>query len=140
MKGDHADAFRASLKRCLDDPAFMKDFYDRFTTASPEVAEKFKNTDFERQNRVLADSLYLMVAGAQGGEESIAWREMKHIALRHRELKIGPGLYDIWLSCLLGAAREHDPQWSPDLEAAWTGTLAPGITFFRTRALEDGLR
>jgi hemoglobin-like flavoprotein len=139
MKGELADAFRASLKRCLDDPAFMKDFYDRFTTASPEVGEKFKNTDFERQNRVLADSLYLMVAGAQGGEESIAWREMKHIALRHRELKIGPGLYDIWLSCLLGAAREHDPMWSPDLEAAWKGTLAPGITFFRTRAVQDGL-
>jgi len=139
MSREQVDAFRASLKRCLDDPAFMKDFYGRFTSASPEVGEKFKNTDFERQNRVLADSLYLMAAGAQGGEESIAWREMKHIALRHRELGLGPHLYDLWLSCLLAAAGQHDPQWTPDVEAAWKETLAPGITFFRKRAIEDGL-
>jgi hemoglobin-like flavoprotein len=139
MSREQVDSFRASLKRCLDDPGFMKDFYDHFTTASPEVGEKFKNTDFARQNRVLADSLYLMAAAVHGGPESIAWREMKHIALRHRELGIGPHLYDIWLACLLGAAGRHDPQWSPDLDAAWKATLTPGIEFFRKRAIEDGM-
>ena len=139
MTSEQVEAFRASLKRCLADPSFMKGFYDLFTSASDEVREKFQNTDFERQNRVLADSLYVMAAAAQGGEESLAWREMKHIALRHRELKIGPGLYDIWLASLLQAARGHDPQFSPDHEAAWRSTLAPGIAFFRARALADGL-
>jgi hemoglobin-like flavoprotein len=134
MTSEQVEAFRASLKRCLDDASFMKDFYDRFTASSDEVGEKFRHTDFERQNRVLADSLYVMAAAAQSGEESLPWREIKHIALRHRELKIGPHLYDLWLDCLLQAARAHDPQFSPDLEAAWRSTLAPGMDFFRARA------
>ena len=29
MPGEFVDAFRASLRRCLDTPSFMKDFYDR---------------------------------------------------------------------------------------------------------------
>jgi hemoglobin-like flavoprotein len=138
MTSEHVEAFRASLKRCLADPSFMKGFYERFTAASDEILEKFRNTDFERQNRVLADSLYVMAAAAQGGEESLAWREMKHIAKRHRELQIGPHLYDLWLECLLGAARAHDPQFSLELETSWRSTLAPGIAFFRERALESG--
>jgi hemoglobin-like flavoprotein len=137
MTNEQVEAFRASLKRCLADPSFMKGFYGFFTASSDEVREKFLNTDFERQNRVLADSLYVMAAAAQSGEESLPWREMKHIALRHRELKIGPGLYDLWLDCLLQAARAHDPQFSSDLETAWRNTLAPGIAFFRAQALAD---
>ena len=88
MSNEHIEAFRASLKRCLEDPSFLKDFYDRFTATSDEVREKFRNTDFAKQNRVLADSLYVMAAAAQGGEESLAWREMKYVARRHRELQI----------------------------------------------------
>jgi hemoglobin-like flavoprotein len=138
MTANQVDSFRDSLKRCLDNPFFLKEFYDRFTSADPAVAEKFKNTDFERQKRVLADSLYLMAVGAQGGPESIAWREIKHIALRHRELGITSPLYDVWLDCLLKTAGRHDPKWGPDLESAWKATLEPGIAFFRMRAIENG--
>jgi hemoglobin-like flavoprotein len=128
-----ADAFRASLKRCLGTPAFMKDFYDRFVASSEEIRDKFKHTDFERQNRVLADSLLLMATAAQSAPDAIAWREMKHIALRHRELGIRGPMYDVWLECLLAAAASHDPQFSPALEAAWRATLGPGIEFMRER-------
>jgi hemoglobin-like flavoprotein len=136
LPSEHAEAFRASLKRCLEEPSFMTDFYRRFTSSSDEVGEKFRHTEFERQNRVLADSLYVMAAAAQSSKGSIAWQELRHIAGRHRELGIGPGLYDLWLDCLLQAARAHDPQFSPAIDDAWRAMLNPGIAFFRSMALE----
>ena len=138
MTGEHVDDFRASLKRCLDAPSFLKDFYDRFLASSEEIREKFRNTDFERQNRVLADSLYLMAVAVQGGPESIAWRELKWIAKRHRDLGIGGAMYDVWLDCLLQAARAHDPQYSPSLESAWRETLVPGIEHMRAHQARSG--
>lgn len=133
MTTPQIEAFRASLHRCLAQPGFMKDFYDRFIGASDEIRDKFRNTDFERQNRVVADSLFLMATAAQSAPEAIAWREMKHLARRHKELGIVPWMYDSWLDCLLEAMRAHDPQTSPEIEAAWRETLQPGIEFMRSR-------
>lgn len=137
MTGEHIDAFRASLKRCLGTASFLKDFYDRFVASSEEIREKFRNTDFERQNRVLADSLFLMAVAAQSGPGSYAWRDLKRIARRHKELGIGGPMYDVWLDCLLQAAGAHDPQFSPSLESAWRATLIPGIELMRTQQTKD---
>ena len=131
MTGEHVDAFRASLKRCLEAPSFLKDFYDRFVASSEEIREKFRNTDFERQNRILADSLYVMAVAAEGGPDNFAWREITQIAKRHNELGVGGTMYDVWLDCLLRAAAAHDPQFSPLLESAWRKTLVPGIEHMR---------
>ena len=128
-----ADTFRASLKRCLATPDFMKDFYARFVGSSEEIRAKFVNTDFERQNRILVDSLLLMATAAQSAPDAIAWREMKHICLRHKELGIKGPMYDVWLECLMSAATTHDPEFSPEIATAWRETLNPGIEFMRAR-------
>lgn len=128
-----ADTFRSSLKRCLTKPDFMKDFYARFMGSSEEIRSKFVNTDFERQTRVLADSLLLMATAAQSAPNAIAWREMKHITLRHRELGITGPMYDVWLECLMASAASHDPEFSDEVGAAWRDTLRPGIEFMRER-------
>jgi hemoglobin-like flavoprotein len=135
MTNEVVETFQASLNRCLADPAFMKDFYDRFIASSDEVREKFRNTDFQRQNRALADSLYIMAVAAQAREDSIGWREMSRLAKRHgrTDRDVKPELYDLWLDCLLDAAKAHDPQFSPDVEAAWRSTLAAGIEFMKAR-------
>lgn len=140
MTGEHAAKFRASLNRCLANPAFLKRFYDLFMASSDEVREKFRNTDFSRQTRVLADSLYLMAVAAQaaaahGEAESPAWVEMARLAKRHSgaDLDVRPEHYDLWLDRLLAAAREHDPQFSPEVETGWRETLAVGIEFLRSR-------
>ncbi len=128
-----ADIFRASLERCLATPDFMKDFYARFMGSSEEIRAMFVNTDLERQSRVLADSLLLMATAARSAPNAIAWREMKHITLRHRELGITGPMYDIWLECLLAAAGSHDPEFSEEVGGAWRETLRPGIEFMRER-------
>jgi hemoglobin-like flavoprotein len=131
MTAEHPAAFRASLKRCLDASPFLTDFYDTFMAASDEIREKFRHTNFDRQKRILTDSLYLMAVAAEGGPDNLAWRELKTIAKRHEVLGIGGTMYDVWLDCLLRTAAAHDPQFSSDLESAWRETLAPGIAHMR---------
>ena len=130
-----AAVFRASLHRCLAAPGFFESFYGSFIGASEEVKEKFKNTDMKRQSRMLEDSLFVLAVAAQGGEDSPARSALPDLARKHsREgQEIRPELYDLWLEALLETAKIHDPDFSPEVEAAWRETLAPGIDFMRSK-------
>jgi len=55
---DHVEVFRASLKRCLSNDDFLRQFYDRLLSSSEEARQKFENTDLARQGRILEDPLY----------------------------------------------------------------------------------
>lgn len=127
------ETFRASLKRCLANNAFLHDFYELFMASSSEVREKFKGTDFPRQARVLADSLYIMSVASESKEDAIAWKELDRLAEAHsrRGRDIRPELYESWLECLLKAASQYDPEFSPAMEGAWRRALAPGIEHLR---------
>jgi len=129
------EAFLASLKRCLAVPGFMDAFYERFVGSSDEVREKFRNTDMKRQAQVVADSLYVVANAVQGEEGSLARREFPRIAERHsrRERDIRPGLYDLWIDCLVETARAHDPRFDPGVEHAWRDVLLFGAEYMRQR-------
>ena len=133
MTSPHGEAFQASLKRCLATPDFLHDFYETFVASSEEVREKFKNTDFPRQTRVLADSLFIMAVASESKDDAIAWKELARLAERHSRsgLDIRPKLYEDWLECLIVAVRRHDPAFSVEVEDAWRRALAPGIEHLR---------
>jgi hemoglobin-like flavoprotein len=132
---DPIETFRASLKRCLAAPDFLLDFYGLFMASSDEVREAFEKTDFKRQTRVLADSLWAMAVAAQGRAGSPAWADLPRLADLHSrtQLDIRPEFYDQWLDCLIEAGCKHDPSFSPEVEEAWRETLAVGIALMRTR-------
>ena len=134
MPQDSVDLFRHSLHRCLGDPAFLQSFYEAFVGSSDEVREKFKNTDMERQVRMLESSLYVLAVAVQGGANSPARGDLPRIAERHsrKDLDIGPELYDLWLSALLETAKRYDPEFTPEIEDAWRNTLAAGIDYMRS--------
>jgi hemoglobin-like flavoprotein len=135
MATSDAETFRASLSRCLEDTRFLHDFYELFMGSSDEVREKFKDTEFPRQTRVLADSLYLMAVASDSRDDAIAWKELDRLAERHSRtgLDVRPDLYGSWLECLIKAAKQYDPEFSPELEGAWRRALAPGIEHLRAR-------
>ena len=87
--------------------------------ASDEVKHKFRFTDFEKQNKMLARSLELC-AGATAGEPA-ALAEMSERARTHNRhhLNIGPRFYDIWLETIIATASDFDDQWNDTVEAAW---------------------
>ena len=129
------DAFLASFNRCRASAGFLEDFYQRFVASSEEVRAKFANTDMKQQVRSVEDSLYVIAVAVQGEQGSLARGDLPRIAARHgrKDLDIRPGLYDLWLECLIEAVRSHDPQFSPEIEAAWRVTLAFGIDYMRAR-------
>ncbi len=135
MLSPSVEVFLASLKRCLAVPGFMDDFYGRFVGSSEEVREKFRNTDMKRQAQMVADSLYVVANAVQGEEGSLARRELPRIAARHSrgERDIRPGLYDLWIACLLETVRAHDPQFDPEIEGAWREVLTFGADSMRQR-------
>jgi hemoglobin-like flavoprotein len=135
MPAEHVKVFLASLKRCLGTPGFLESFYEGFIASSDEVREKFRHTDLKRQARMLEDSLYVLAVAVQGEDNSPARGDLPRIARRHsrQDLDIRPELYDLWLGCLLEAARRHDPQLTPETEEAWRTALASGIEYMRSR-------
>jgi hemoglobin-like flavoprotein len=129
------ESFLASLNRCLEMPGFMESFYQSFVSSSEAVRQKFRNTDLQRQARMLSDSLYVLAVAVQGQAGSPARAELPRLAERHsrRDLDIQAPLYDHWLASLLDTARRHDPQFTPEIEAAWRQTLSAGIAYMKAR-------
>ena len=135
MASPPVETFLASLRRCLAAPRFLDSFYERFMGSSEEVRDKFRNTDMKRQARVLEDSLYVVANAVQGEENSLARGALPPLAARHghRGLDIRPGLYDLWIDCLVETARAYDPQFDAGAESAWRETLDFGIDYLRQR-------
>ena len=100
------------------------------------MAER-KNTDFERQKKMLRDSLHLMLV-ASGASHGFAHDELLRIAKRHgkADLDIAPELYALWQDCLLKAVAEFDHEFSEEVESAWRGALQPGIDFMKAQYSE----
>lgn len=119
--------FETSLTRCLASPTFLKRFYERFMAAHPDIAQRFRNTDIDKQTRVMRASLYMMLRAAAGHEDGIA--HLREIGRTHgaRNLDIHADLYATWLDSLVAVAREVDAGFDEKPEHAWRENLAPCI-------------
>ena len=118
---------RSSFDRCEANGNFAETFYNNFLNSSPEIAPYFSATDFEKQRKVLRQSVYMMVTndvadpgmrdmlGNLARIHSRAWRD------------IHPKLYELWLDGICKAASTLDPQWSEDLERKWRVRLRDGM-------------
>ena len=126
--------FDRSLTRCNANPGFLDLFYETFLSSSPKVKERFANTDFERQKRLLHASFYLILLASEdpvNGPE----RYLEHLAARHsaRDLNIGAEFYDIWLDSLLAVVKECDPEFDDTVEDAWEQMMGIGIDYMLRR-------
>lgn len=119
-----------SLHRCAANPEFLDLFYENFLSSSPDVREKFADTDFVRQKRALMASFHLMLLAAED-EKHGPERYLKDLALRHgkSQLDIGSYHYDLWLDSLLETVRECDSECSPVIEQAWERVMGVGIDY-----------
>jgi hemoglobin-like flavoprotein len=127
------EVYNDSLERCMARPEFLHRFYELFIRSSDEVAEKFKNTDMKKQERVLKYSLYTLLLAVGGGESGRA--ELERLAEVHnrKNRDIKPHLYDLWLDCLLQAVREYDGAYGPEVERSWRQILGTGINHLKER-------
>ncbi len=117
---------RDSLGRCIECGTFVDRFYELFTAASPKVGELFRGTDFERQKRMLKDSLYGMLVAA-GTTQGPAHDELERLAEFHRNIGVTHDMFTVWLNALIAAAREHDTHFTDELENDWRASLSGPI-------------
>jgi hemoglobin-like flavoprotein len=133
MSVEEIALFNDSLERCTANRDFLDHFYRTFIGSSPEVAEKFKHTDFERQTILLKISLYMMMLAAMGKSEANVHLERIAEVHSRKGHDIRPELYDLWLDCLVRTVEEFDPSFSANTERAWRNMMAPGIEFMKSR-------
>lgn len=130
---DELEEIKASLKRCLADPNFLDIFYKNFMSASVQIAEKFKNTNFAYQKIMLKSSLHIMTAMAMGGmQQSDALNKLATLHdRRHRNIK--PEWYEDWLDALIKAINATDPLYSARAELLWRDAMRPGIEYMQSK-------
>lgn len=116
--------FLDSLERCAKSCEFIPTFYSNFMASSEEVRERFLHTDFDRQHRMLLNSLRL--AGDAVAGDPLALKELRERGDTHGRyhLNIEPRLYELWLEALIRAAHQFDEHWDYEVEAAWRLVLA----------------
>lgn len=128
------EIYNDSFEYCLSREGFLPRFYELFTHASPEVRETFRNTDFERQTRILKKSLYVLTMASVGTDD--ARNELLRLGLSHgrQGMNIPPQLYDLWLDCLMQTVREFHSEWHPDIERSWRDMLGPHIAVLKSHS------
>jgi len=124
--------FHNSFERCDHQEGFFERFYEIYVGSSDEVKEKFKNTDMERQVKMLRDSFYTTKLAT--GASSIIQENLKRVAALHghRGRDIKPELYDLWLDCLIRTVNQFDLEFSFEIEVAWREMFQPGISYMKS--------
>jgi hemoglobin-like flavoprotein len=131
---NYEDIFNLSYFRALGSPTkrreFFDKFYEKFIGSSPEVQEKFRETDMGVQKRMLDLSIHHMSTFSQ---DKTADDYLIRIAKLHgpQEKNIRRELYQLWLDALVDTLREQDPEFDEDVELAWRMQMAAGVTYMK---------
>ena len=126
------DSYARVLNRDIENKLFFSIFYEKFTSASPEVMSKFSNTDMDKQHKMLKRSLFYMLNYFVNREETDYMKRIADVHCRHKK-NIPPPLYDFWLNSLLAAVEDLDPKYDRDVELAWKTVMAPGIEYMKSK-------
>ena len=119
------DAVVASYHRCRADDAFVDTFYEIFMAKSPDIAEMFADTNFKIQKLMLRESLMELLLFAQGIPG--AAEEVEKLGRRHKELKVTPVMYAMWMDSLCAAVEQHDSECTPEISQQWRQAMQKGI-------------
>jgi hemoglobin-like flavoprotein len=127
-----SDSYQRVLGREGNSDQFFQMFYDTFISSSEEVAEKFKNTDMEKQRRLLAESFIRMFNFYL---QRTPGHYIEKIALSHsrKNLDIAPHLYDLWVDAIIQTVKQMDRQFDENVERTWREVLSVGINFMKSK-------
>lgn len=130
---DTVAAARASYARCLATAGFLEDFYRDFFRRCPQAEPLFARTNFSRQVRLLQHAIGLLLS--YPGQAGRTPQLLERVAERHsrRDLDIAPELYEPFITSLVETVGRHDPEFTPELGAAWRASLAPGVAYMQSR-------
>ena len=130
---DFAAEFNSSYKRVLGGSTsqgneFFDAFYQRFIASSPMIAEKFRDTDMDKQKTMLKQSLPYLLNLYSTKTIPDALSDIARVHDR-QHADIPRELYQAWMDCLVETVREFDSKFSDDVELAWRMVCSQGIAF-----------
>ena len=126
---DAFDAVKNSFARCGESDGFYDTFYDVFLAKSPEIPPLFAKTDFKKQKQVLKATAALMVRHKLHEEQANTALEKVGKTHSREGYDIRPALYALWLDSLCETVKQHDPEFTPELESQWRQRMQEGIDF-----------
>ncbi|MDH5737502.1 MAG: globin domain-containing protein [Gammaproteobacteria bacterium] len=111
--------------------AFFSLFYENFFRKSPEIRDKFKNTDMKKQVGVLQKSTFHLISFYVSKEEN---EYLHEIAVSHNRhgYNIKPEFYDLWLDALIETVSMLDPECDRRVQLAWRMAFTPGILYMQS--------
>jgi hemoglobin-like flavoprotein len=131
MSSAIVDEVKKSLGRCLHEGDVFDAFYRVFLEQDPRIPERFTNTDWEEQKRLLRHGVNNVIAFHDGSYT--ARNALERIRYTHGRdrLNIPPDLYDFWIESMITAVRQFDPEFDTRLEESWRQLLREGVDFVR---------
>lgn len=118
-----------SFGRCCASDLFFDDFYRHFLASSPQIRDKFANTDMPAQRLLLRQGILNLVMHARGLPDT----KLRALGVSHSRgaMNIEPHLYDLWVDALLRTIGEHDAQSDAPTLQAWREVLNKGIAVIK---------
>jgi len=131
-----AESYDRVRQPFADRKDFFERFYEIFLASSPEIAEKFSDSDMEQLQLHLRQSLEHMVDFFIIGKPS---ERIRQIAQSHNQsgYDIPSNFYDFWLDSLMATVKEYDSEYDSRVDLSWRELLAPGIAYMRNQHLAD---
>ncbi len=131
-----AEVFNDSYERVMKTPEesteFFSAFYALLMANSDEAASKFRNTNMEKQVRMMHASVSILLAYHAMGSESDYLRKLAGIHSK-QDFDIPPRLYTVWLDCLIATVGRFDSEFNDDVATAWRDVFSKGIEFMTSR-------
>lgn len=126
-----ADLVMQSYGRCCASNGFFDSFYQYFLASSPQIRDRFANTDMPAQKQLLRQGILNLVMYARGMPDT----KLRALGATHARdgFNIRPELYDLWLDALLQAIGEHDKSCDADTRQAWREVLNKGISVIKAQ-------
>lgn len=117
----------ASFRR-LREQGFAARFYAELLQADPRIQPLFRHTDFRRQRELFEHGVLMAIDYAHGG--ALGGLALKRLATLHGPsgLAIPVDLFAVWRRIFLEVGGALDPQWSPELAAAWERALDAALS------------
>lgn len=122
-------AVKRSFARCFIKEDLIIRFLNIIVESNPEIAPHFKNTDFDQIKLLLRQGINCTIMYAEGvfaGEFCIEELRISH---NRKHMAINPKYYPYWISSLVQAISELDPEYTDELGDLWAEVVSPAIRY-----------
>ncbi len=134
VKPEYVKLVEASFGRCCLCKDFFDHFYNVFLGSSSQLKDMFAKTDFDKQKKLLKNSInyVLMYAKDRGGISKSALDKVGVVHDRSH-VNIKPNMYPLWTESLMKTIQHFEgPNFTQELNTAWREVIKPAIELLKS--------